>query len=373
MKRSLCSLTLIALVCSAALAEGFDFAAKGVAYNLAILPPLPVITGADIQMGLTVARPGDLPLDAVLRLRGGYEDLRLVRDELTGDPNEAPSSLGKYYYMSPNFQWAAGLVQAILPKEGGNLLEAFLFYRGRYGIFGQDLSTAVFSDARSYFGSSLLAGLAYNQVVRDSRRVKSGIGAEISAEAGPGFLNAQTDFWRLSAQGEFYSPLVSIGRQDSAKLNLFSVYLAGYLAADYAGGKDVPIWVMQSFGGRNIRKSLGSRIRGFPSMSYDSSLKVAANGEIRILGPALFGIEWCMPTVYIFCDTGYYEGFAHSATKSGARGSISSAGLGLNIDILDFAFLGVYGGLKFPGNDSLYATYGETNQAFWKLGFFLHF
>lgn len=372
MKRGIVLFVLIALIAAGALAEGPELSVEGVVFNFAILP-IPLPTGADLQLGLPLASPGGLPLTAVLRVRGGYEDLRLLRDEATGDPIAAPEDLGLYYFMSPNFQWAAGLVQAIIPAEKGNLLEAFLFYRGRLDVYNPDLATSVFTDAQGILGTSILGGIGYDAVAKDSRRVRAGIGAEASAEWGPRALNSGTDFWRLNAQGEFYLPLLSKGRPENEGLNLFSIYLAGYLSADYAGGAEPPIWVMQSFGGRDLKESLGSRIRGFPSMSYDSSFKLVANGEIRILGPALFGQAWCIPSAYIFCDTGYYEGLAQAATKADARGTLSSAGLGFNLDVFDFAYIGLYGGLKFPGSDSLYATYGETQQFFWKVGFLLHF
>ncbi len=372
MRRGIVLLALIAVIAPGVFAEGPELSVEGVVINGAILP-FPVPMGADLQLGLPLASPGGLPLTAVLRLRAGYEDLRFLRDDATGNPIAAPKDLGLNYFMSPNFQWAAGLVQAIIPAEKVNLLEAFLFYRGRYDIYNPDLSTSVFSDAQGLFGSSVLVGLGYDALAKDSRRVRSGIGAEASAEWGPGAVNEGTDFWRLNAQGEFYLPLLSKGRPENERLNLFSIYLAGYLSADYAGGAEPPIWVMQSLGGRDLKDGLGSRIRGFPSMSYDSSLKVVANGEIRVLGPALFGQAWCIPSVYIFCDTAYYAGLAQAATQSDARGVLSSAGLGFNLDVFDSVYIGLYGGLKFPGSDSLYATYGETQQYFWKLGFLLHF
>jgi len=376
MKRGLALLSLMALVSTGLVAEGLDFSFKGVAFNFALLP-IPVPTGADVQFGLPLASPGGLPLKAVLRIRGGFEDLRLLRDVFTGDPDYAPTSIAdENYYMSPNFQWAAGLLQAIVPGEKENTLEAFLFYRGRFDYFLNNPSEAIFTDSRGIFGTSFLGGVGYNGVSGDSRRVKRGIGAEASAEFGPMALNTGTDFWRLNAKGEFYYPLVSMGKPGNEKLNLFSIYLAGFLSADYAGGTEVPIWVMQSFGGRDLRDSLGSCVRGFPTMSYDSSLKLVANGEIRILGPALFGQAWCIPSAYIFCDTGYFSGFAQSADYSKAKGTITSAGAGFNLDIFDFAYIGLYGGLKFPGSGdslNLYNIYGETDQFFWKIGFLLHF
>ena len=200
MRRGIVLLALIAVIAPWAFAEGPELSVEGVVINAAILP-FPVPMGADLQLGLPLASPGGLPLTAVLRLRAGYEDLRFLRDDATGNPIAAPKDLGLNYFMSPNFQWAAGFVQAIIPAQKANLLEAFLFYRGRYDIYNPDLSTSVFSDAQGLFGSSVLVGLGYDALAKDSRRVRSGIGAEASAEWGPGGRERRDGFLEAKRPG----------------------------------------------------------------------------------------------------------------------------------------------------------------------------
>jgi hypothetical protein len=377
MRRGIAILLVLALCLAGLSAQGLEFGVNGIALNSAIVSGLPIPTGADIQFGLPVARFGDLPLTAVLRLRGGYEDLRILRDPASGAPVSEPSSFdGDYRFHAPNFQWALGATQGIVRQEGRNLVEAFAFYRGRYDVYNTGLAAIAFNDMKGLFGTSFLLGAAYDSTVRDSRRVRSGLFAELSAEYGPAAINTSpsTDFFRTTLIVKGFKPLLSQGQAADPRLNSFSIYLAGFASVDWADGSNVPIWVNQSFGGRDIRNSLGDCVRGYPTASYDASLKAVANGEIRILGPALLKQAWLVPMFYAFADTGYYSGFAGDSTAtSGASGSISSAGAGLNFDIFDFAYVGAYCGFKFPQGSALYSTYTSTDAFFWNIQFLLHF
>lgn len=384
-RRVLLVLAALALGGGLLSAQGLDFSFNGIRYNTAfpgIFESLPVPTGADIEFRLPVAGFSSGPLAVDFRVAGGYEAWRILRDPDSGDPVVAPDELdGKYRYYAPNVQWDLGLVQGILPKDKGNLLEAFFLYRGRYDDYETSLSNTAFSDMRGIFGTSAIIGLGYDAVTKDSRRVKDGISSEVSAEWGPEALNANslasTDFYRLDFKVWGFKPLISYGQASDEGLNLLSVYLAGYASCDYAGGSDggdnIPIYVLQSFGGRELRGSLGSCVRGYPSASYDAALKTVANGEIRVLGPALFNQAWCIPMVYAFCDAGYYSGLPGSTTKADKSGVIMSSGGGFAIDVIDFAYLGFKAGYLFPGQDSLFNTYTDGTRTFFSIEFLLHF
>ena len=114
MKRGIAVLVVLALFSGCLFAEGLDFGFKGVALNSAIVSGLPLPTGADFQLGLPVASFDDHPLEAWLRLRGGYEDLRILRDPATGEPIAEPDPKAPfdnaYRFHSPNFQWALGVI-----------------------------------------------------------------------------------------------------------------------------------------------------------------------------------------------------------------------------------------------------------------------
>lgn len=381
MKRRLTAFAVLALAAGGLFAEGLQFDFKGIVLNWAVpgVSGLPVPTGADLQFGLPVAAIGGHPLTLVARLRGGWEDGRILRDAATGDPRTEPSDFeGAYRYYMPNFQWALGATQGILQKEKGNLVEAFAFYRGRYDVYNSSLSSGVFADMQGISGTSFLLGLAYDSTSGDSRRVKDGLFAEASVEYGPAALNvarlsdAELGFWRVDLKARGYQPLLSMGKASDERLNLFSAYLAGFASVDCSGG-DEPIWVMQSFGGRDLRGSLGDCVRGYPTDSYDTSFKAVANGELRAIGPAIAGQAWFVPMAYAFIDLGYYNGFAGATASAEAGGTIASAGAGLNLNVLDFVNLGAYAGWKFPAGSSLYEVYTEDESFFWSIQFLLHF
>ncbi len=367
-------------------AEGLDFSFNGVRLNSALLP-IPLPTGAEVEFRYGIGELGGKPLALSLALAGGYEDKRILRNDLTGDPVAAPTGSlkdsGGYRFHSPNFQWDLGLVQGFAAKEKGNLAEAFLLYRGRFDYYDTSLQAAAFSDMKGLFGTSVMAGAAYLGVERDTRRVKSGAAAELSAEWGPAALNSsyggETDFHRLNLKAQGFLPLFSLGQAADGSKNLLSSYLAGYASVDYAGGAadgaDIPVYVLQSFGGRELRNTLGGSVRGYAYKGYDSGLKAVASAELRLLGPAMLDQAWFLPILYCFVDAGAYSGLPGATTAAwrDAKGSIMSAGGGLVLDVFDFAYVGAYAGMKLPGDDPLYDLYGETDAFFWSIQFLLHF
>ncbi len=318
-------------------------------------------TGADFTLsydGLDFGLGGDSVL--FFKAGGGYQDKVIMRDAL-GQP-----SYNEDKYNSPNFQWEAALFQGLsLREDGKNLVELFGYYRGRYDLYQNEDPIALFEDAEGLFGTSFMAGLSYNSVVTNRHRAKSGVYAEFAGEWGPGFLNAKSDFWRLSAQARSFLPLVDIPHEGG---NLFNMYGALFGGLDYAGGSSVPIYVNQSFGGRDLRDSLGESVRGYERNSYDSSFKAVANAELRLVGPAL-GLEAIVPLLYAFADGGYYRGFTEAAGYADEEGFLASAGGGLAFDLFGFAQLGAYAGVKLI-EDALYA---RPDAFFWSISIFLHF
>lgn len=368
-------------------AEGLDFSFNGVRLNSALLP-IPLPTGAEVEFRYGIGELGGKPLALSLALAGGYEDKRILRNDLTGDPvaarpkDESLEDSGGYRYQSPNFQWDLGLVQGLAAKEKGNLAEAFLLYRGRFDYYDTELQAEAFSDMKGLFGTSVMAGAAYLGVERDSRRVKSGAAAELSAEWGPSALNSSyggaTDFYRLNLKAQGFLPLFSRGQADDESKNLVSSYLAGYASVDYAGGDNdgagIPVYVLQTFGGRELRNTLGGSVRGYAYKGYDAGLKAVASAEVRLLGPAMLDQAWFLPILYGFFDAGAYAGLpGATAVWRDKKGAIMSAGGGLVLDVFDFAYVGAYAGVKLPGDDPLYDIYKETKDFFWSIQFLLHF
>jgi len=325
-------------------------------------------SGLDLSLtytGLDLSNAADTKI--FLKAGGGYENASLIRNPLTGDPWTATVAGNKYDI--PNFQWELAFLQGFSRREdGANLLEAFVFYRGRFDIYPNEaLSDAVFSDIEGLFGTSVMGGVSYDSRVQDRHRSKKGIYAEATAEWGPGFLNSKTDFWRISSQFRGFLPVIDIPTDGG---NLFNVYLAGFAGIDYADGDSVPIYVNQSFGGRGLRDSLGNTVRGYGWNKYDTSLKSVANAEVRFVGPAIV-IDSIVPYLFGFADAGYYSGFADSANYGDASGFLASTGGGLALDLAGFAQASLIAGIRLIDDDIGYAY--DPENYFWEIKFFLHF
>lgn len=352
-------------------AGGLEFALNGVRFNGALLGLVPVPVGADIELRLPIAADGLL---FTLRLAGGYEDRLILRDAADGSPLPKPSSFDNVQWFNwPNIETDAGMLFRILPGGKGPKVEFFGLARGRFESNSPALGTAYFPDAKGLLAISFLGGVGVDSVRTSPRRLKSGYAGELSFEYAPSFLalSGGTDFYRASVNLEGYLPLFSAGKSD---LDAVSVYAAGYLAGDYAGGSEIPLYVLTSFGGRLLRDGLGDSIRGYQPWGYEAATKAEASFDLRFVGPALFGVAGLRPMAYLFGDAGYFDGLYAAPSIADKNGLLFSAGVGAALDIFDFAYLGVRAGYKFPVDDPLYATYFPTgDKFFWGVTFLLHF
>ena len=362
---------MMCLAIGSASAEGIEFSFNGIRLNSALLGFLPVPTGADLGLRLPLA-PGLL---YSVRVAGGYEDRMILRNASDGTPLAEPTALGQTWFNWPNLQLDTGVLYRLGVSQSAKSpgLELFLLARGRYENNSPGFSTAIFSDAGGLATISLLAGAGIDSVKSDAARVKRGFSGELSFEYAPSFLAFMggADFYRASGFLEGYLPLASNGQEANKATSL---YAAGYLTADYAGGSDIPLHVLTSFGGRLPRSGLGSSIRGYQAWGYEASTKAAASFELRAVGPAFFGLPWLRPLAYIFGDAGYYGGLYKAlAPFSDADGIILSTGAGFAVDLLDFAFVGLRAGFRLPVDDPLYVTYFGSGSFFWNIAFLLHF
>jgi len=347
--------------------KDLKFGLEGVRFLNGIIP-----SGADVSLtytGIELLDAADTKL--YLKAGGGYENASLVRDPLTGDPWNSEISLDGYEFNTPNFQWELAFIQGLSRRDdGANLLEAFAFYRGRFDIYpNETLSDAVFSDIEGLFGTSIMGGVSYDSVAKSRHMSKEGVYAEATAEWGPGFINTKTDFWRVSAQALGFLPVFDIPTDGG---NLFNIYLAGFTGIDYAAGESVPIYVNQSFGGRDLRDSVGNCVRGYGWNKYDTSFKSVINAEVRLVGPSIV-LNAIVPYLYGFVDAGYYAGFADSDNYSDTSGFLASTGGGIALDLVGFAQAGLVAGIRLI-DDSANVNYEyNADSFFWGIKFSLHF
>ena len=354
--------------------DSMEFALNGVRFNNVLLGFLPVPAGVDVEFHFPLAQG----LLFSLRAAGGYEDRLILRNDLTGSPIAKPASFNAGAQTSwfdwPNAEVDTGLIYR-LPglAAAGVKAEIFGLGRGRWEMNSPGLLANRFPDASGLLAFSLLGGIGVDAVVKKPSRMMSGWAGEASFETAPTFLALAggTDFSRFSGFLKGYLPLYSSSADD---LKAFSLYGAAYLTGDYAMGTKIPLYVLTSFGGRALRDGVGDSIRGYQGWGYEATAKAEASFDLRLVGPSIFKVAGLRPIGYLFGDAGYYSGLYDCPAIADKDGLLFSAGGGIALDILEFAYLGLRAGYKFPIGDALYDTYFPGGkQFFWGITFFLHF
>ena len=337
-------------------------------------------TGIDVTLGCRIA-PWFEGVETILQatIGGGYQGFGTFRDTDytpnfvetdTADPN------GNLEFNSPNIQWQGGIRQGIAwnPAEDRNLVEAFLFYRGRYDRYlngrhywgSSDSEIAAIeasheawqsgypgSDADGIFGNSLFAGLSYDTLHFDRRtKAYEGTYAEASFEISPYFpaVLGASDFWRVNLSTKTFWTLYE-ARPEAAK-NVFTIYAGSYFSIDYAdASRQMPLYVMQSFGGTELRKGLADSVRGFEKYSWDTQLKIVHNLDLRFTLPVLCSFRGrdLLPGLVVYFDLGYGTSYWGEPGNT-PGGFIGSTGVGLFVDLLDLVYTHVYAHFPLIGD-----------------------
>jgi hypothetical protein len=341
-----------------------------------------ILTGADFTFGYTGFR-FFRNTDTIFQtsIGAGYEGFETYRDVDYSPNTEIDYSAGKnrnLEFNSPNFQWETGIRQGIIYNNrlDRNLIEAFLFYRGRMDFYlnGRhfwgtgDARIAEIeeghktwqkqylgSDAYGIFGMSFIAGLSYDSLVSD-KKTKSfdGLYMEASFEISPYLKSVRgaTDFYRLNFSGKFFKTLYEA--RPWAEKNVFAVYLGEHFAGDFADAKtDMPLYVMQTFGGTHPYYGLAYAVRGFEKFSWDTQLKIVNNVELRFNLPVIYRIPKkdfldLVPGFLVFFDIGYGSGY-WGDTSGAEGGMLASAGGGIYLNFFDFKYLRLYSSFPLVG------------------------
>ncbi len=323
----------------------------------------PRLLGADLGVGYRgwALLPG-VETTIWAYLGGGYESEHFYRDSNGAllSPGEIDSD-GPLADAEPAFNrieaaWRMGIEQGFAwnPRTGRNLLAGFFFYRGRYDV-NEASSGALLTrpplaelpDRDRALLNSLQLGAGYDDLLFDkAHKTKSGISAEVSAEWGPGFLfnavEGDADFLRFNATFRWFLPLYDIAPERPS--NLLSIYLGEYFSVDYAlalNGTRVPLYVRQSFGGRDQIVGLGDAVRGVDKGGYDTNLKAVNNLELRVNLPAIFHPD-LVPGIVAFLDAGAYDQVGEPGIGSPKAGFVASTGAGVYVDVLDRGSLAAY-------------------------------
>ncbi len=325
-----------------------------------IFEPFPKLFGADFRLGLKHLSLAE-GLDSILWLKAGGSwgsesfyrnpDGSLYYDNAGSRLSTYPPDTAVSYDRL-NFNWGIGFSQGILWNERveENLLEAFIFYLGRYDYHYDDITRvqlitdSSLPDARGIFQNSVLAGFKLNDLNYDGRtKVYDGLSAEISAEWGPEwFFNTvfgRADFIRLNLTLMGFLPILDAAPE--SEWNKFSLYAAGFFAVDYIGGQAIPINVRKTIGGLYPRMGTGGAVRGMGAGRYDANLKIINNLELRANLPALL-FKDLVPGFLVYFDSGFYSGIEGAPAGTPGSGFLFSTGAGVFINLFDLAVVTAY-------------------------------
>jgi hypothetical protein len=374
MKRYLIALVGAVLFCSLFIPAAFAdekpyfFKLDGLrwhfAWGLDIIP-----SGLDITLGYTDFDLVD-GLDTLFytSLGAGYEGFETYRG-IGYQPHDeidfSTGSLNNLEFDSLRTNWEYGIVQGFLWNDNldRNLIEGFFVYRGRFDSYYKgriywgteedrqqsildghsDWQTAYAgTDSEGILGNTLLIGLSSDTIeYYQYAQTYDGFYGETSFEVSP-YLDrviGASDFYRINLNTKFFKTLYTAPAEPDR--SVLGIYLGNYFSIDYADAeKSMPLYVMQTFGGRTLRYGLADSLRGFEDFTWDTQFKLVNNIELRVNFPSLY-FHSLVPGALCYFDIGYGSKFWEDPTgKEGAL--LSSAGLGLYLNTFNIVYIRVY-------------------------------
>lgn len=309
---------------------------------------------------------------------GGYAQLVLFQDPSTGEPLLYDQGI----YDSIQFRWNLKMLQGFGDSwvEGKDLVTVYVGYEGRFeknidsmavgkerklGYADAGLATlgngkikelgTWFSDhgttrqsnliypdlagGDTSFMNNLYVGARLNGM--DDRMVSNeGVLAELKLQFAPGFLNRKASYYSVTLNAVAGTTLYEL-KDAATGRNSFSIVVLDRVNLNWTDGSKVPVYAQQPV-------SLGRKVRGFNTGSYNTNFTVVNNFDIRFAGPEPF-IDGVFPRANLFFDMGYYAGeylnteisASSMAEKYGLERFLCSTGVQLEMSFFDMFDLGL--------------------------------
>ena len=196
-----------------------------------------------------------------------------------------------------------------------------------------DLSNGYDAFITNFYLGAKLNGMDDKMVTTD------GVLAELKLQFAPSFLNKKASYYSITLNAVAAKTLYQIENPSSTN-NLFSIVVIDRLNFNWTDGSQVPVYAQMPV-------SLGRKVRGFNTNSYNTNFTVVNNFDIRISGPEPF-VDGIFPRLNLFFDIGYYAGdyfntelsAKEMAEKYELKRVLCSAGAQLEISFFDFIDLG---------------------------------
>lgn len=320
----------------------------------------------------------------------GYNQRKVWQDPETGevwqDMNAGTSlkeDVGPIIYDVLQSEWEIRFSQGFLDStvENKDLLTLSVGYNGRFEASGDSFrkgswrenglegKTQILS-LDEYLGTNNYQGDVYPDLrgnrqhlgtefylelkldmMDDQKMYSNGFTASLEAEWGPGVLNSaldgKADYYSLTFNAvAAYTPFSFI--EDGQ--HWFSITLIDRANINWTDGSEVPVYVQGPV-------SLGRKVRGYNTWTYNTQFTAVNNFDIRFAGPSWSDI---FPRVNLFLDVGYGCGDYFNSDEGGSN-FLASTGIQMTVSFFDFIDLGyqisyLFTGEKFTDGDANITT-----------------
>ena len=186
-------------------------------------------------------------------------------------------------------------------------------------------------NGNSFLGMELSATLKLD-MMKDTLHTNDGLWARIDLKYGPEILNSFSE-----GKADYISTSLNIvgartlWNYTSGGESMLSLILIDRANASWTGGEYIPSFVQGPV-------SLGRKVRGFNTYTYNTEFTCVNNLDLRITGPGL-GLDKLAPRINLFVDCGYGWGNVMNTQRS-ERNFLASTGVQIEMSFFDFIDLG---------------------------------
>jgi hypothetical protein len=312
----------------------------------------------------------------------GYSQRKTWQSPVDGSVITENPLIYDLFHTNSVIQFSQGLLQS--PVAGKDLWTAYAGVEGNFEIYkdsmvvGEDrqngsttYTVSSISDWFSSYGSSptdnayytdlgnngdamlgttLFSGIRLD-MMDDKMVTQDGMESDFSLRIGPSFLNSflagTASFYSLTSNTVVAKTVFSL--KDEKDLNMFSVVALDRFNMNWTDGDAVPMYAQEPV-------SLGRKVRGYNSWTYNSQLTVVNNLDLRFSGPEIL-IDGLFPRVNLFFDVGFGTGNYFNTTNF-ATNFLASTGVQGTVSLFDFIDLGYQIAYLFTNNN--YVNYGDS-------------
>lgn len=378
MKKALIVALVLFVALGSVFAGGFKFLFTELDQHPEILSGfLPTLTAFGTSYEGFEFIPGNLT-QLQVTVGGGYTQRVVFQSPYNGVPLIADQGI----YDCIQFRWNLKLLQGFGSSwvEGKDLVTVYAGYEGRYEVNTDSMVVGMeryrgYADAGTktrgvtpikslddwfsgFVGASKVGNAIYPDLADDYKAFMTnfyvgaklngmddkmvstdGFLAELKLQFAPSFLNKKASYYSITFNAVVAKTLYELKSQKSSN-NVFSVVIIDRVNVNWTDGSKVPVYAQMPV-------SLGRKVRGFNTNSYNTNFTVVNNLDIRFSGPEPF-IDGIFPRLNAFFDVGYYAGDYFNTELSaksqaedfGLERVLCSVGIQLEISFFDFIDLG---------------------------------